>query len=253
MPLVPWTLVRIATATANCGWWLHIPRGTICFVWPLLGRAARSLEGRSARPWHTAPDALALFRRVGEFLSGNSCLIHQAALGNREHRHALLVVARGRRVLLAAARTRGRAAGAGACRGARGNGDRADVSAEGESAGGEFIERPLILEEDDLAVGLAARLQTDAQLRHRCVADVLALLVDLARAVGRADQESALADRRKNHIAVAGAEKCGACARILEQTDGVAVAVGQRRESRERQRRDQQAGRPDFIHFKLSQ
>ncbi len=50
--------------------------------------------------------AIALFRGVREFLAGNSCLIHEATFGNREHRHALLVAACGRRVLLAAARAR---------------------------------------------------------------------------------------------------------------------------------------------------
>ena len=45
------------------------------------------------------------------------------------------------------------------------HGDRAHARIKRKLAGGEFIQRALVLEEDDLAVRLAAGLEADADLR----------------------------------------------------------------------------------------
>ena len=58
------------------------------------------------------------------------------------------------------------------------------------------VQGGLVLEEYDLAVGLAAELQADGDLGHRGRADQLALLEDLAIAVGAAYPDAALADGR---------------------------------------------------------
>jgi len=132
-----------------------------------------------------------LFRRgslIGKFLAADGCIIHEAAFSNGKNGHALLILACGGCVLLAAARARGRTPGAGARRGACGNDDGALISAEAEVAGREFIECALILKENDLAVRLPARLKSDAQLSHRSVADVLALSIDVPFAVSCANE-----------------------------------------------------------------
>src|SRR5208282_357932 len=62
-----------------------------------------------------------LFRRgslIGKFLAADGCIIHEAAFSNGKNGHALLILACGGCVLLAAARARGRTPGAGARRGA---------------------------------------------------------------------------------------------------------------------------------------
>src|SRR5512134_163999 len=141
-------------------------------------------------------EGLALFalRFVVELLAADGRLVHQAALGDREDCHALLVLAGGLGVALGAACARARAAGRGLCRSARRDRHRGGLRAELEIAAGEFVERPLVLEEDDLAVRLAAELQPDGELRHRGVADVGALRVHAAGAVRAADADAALAD-----------------------------------------------------------
>src|ERR1700690_1904101 len=153
------------------------------------------------------PFTCLLFCLIGEFLSGHRGFVHEPAFGNSENGHAFLVPARGRRVLLAAARSRGGGAlGAGARRGAGGNGDRAHIAAEAEVARRKFTQGSLVLKENDFAVSLAAQLQSDADLGHRCIADVLALLINAATAVSAADADSAFPDRRKNCVSVAGFE-----------------------------------------------
>jgi hypothetical protein len=52
-----------------------------------------------------------------------------------------------------------------------------------------------------------SHLQSDAQLRHGSVADVLTLLVNPAAAVRGTDTEAPLADRREDRIAVVVVEE----------------------------------------------
>src|SRR3569832_1938292 len=86
-------------------------------------------------------------------------LVHGATLDNAEHGHALLIPAGGGCILLGHA---------GGCRGARRAGldrcagsdqHRAGAGTEFEVVAREFVERRLVLEEDDLAVRLAASLE----------------------------------------------------------------------------------------------
>src|SRR6185437_2094784 len=90
----------------------------------------------------------------------------------------------------------------------------------------ELIESALIGEENHLAVGLAAGLQTDAQLIQGGVPGVHAVDIDTAVAVGSPYDESALADRREDRVPVAVLEESRAVARILEQSDCIGVVVG---------------------------
>src|SRR5262245_7113252 len=113
-----------------------------------------------------------------ELLPGDRGLVHHAALGDGEDRHALLVAAFDVGGGAADALAGGGAAGAGLRRRAGRDRDRARLGAEFELAFGEVVERALVLEEDDLAEQLAAQLGAHRQLRHRGVADVLAALVD---------------------------------------------------------------------------
>lgn len=66
------------------------------------------------------------------------------------------------------------------------------------------------LEEDDLAVGLAAKLKADGNLRHSGVADVSALFVHAPGAVRAANHHAALADGREDGIGVARPEELAA-------------------------------------------
>src|ERR1700678_1003996 len=96
-------------------------------------------------------------RRVTEFLSGNGGGIHEPALGDSEDQHPLLVAgAVGGGVLFAATRSRRRARRAGARVRASSHRDRTRPGGKFERARLEFIECALVLEEDDLAVRLAA-------------------------------------------------------------------------------------------------
>src|SRR6185369_589900 len=97
------------------------------------------------------------------------------------------------------------------------------------------LERPLVLEEHDLAVHLAAQLEAHGDLRHRRVTHVRTVRVHAARAVGAADAEAALADRGEQGIAVAVLEELPALAGIPERLGGVGVLVRERRRGRERE------------------
>jgi hypothetical protein len=71
------------------------------------------------------------------------------------------------------------------------------LRAELEAAARELVAGALVLEEDDLAVGLAAELEADGDLRHGRVAHLAPVHVHAARAVRAADADAALADRRE--------------------------------------------------------
>src|SRR5262249_31937262 len=160
-----------------------------------------------------------------ELLTRHGGLVHGTTLDDGEYRDALVVLAGGLGILHTAARTSVGTFGTGAGAGGPGNCQRIDVGSELEVALGEFIEGALILEEDDLAVGLAASLQADTQLRHRGVPDVGAVLIDMAVAVRATHDEAALADRGKHRVTVAVLKVRRALPGILEQSDGIGVLV----------------------------
>src|SRR5690606_33135598 len=103
------------------------------------------------------------------------------------------------------------------------------IDAEFEISAGEFLERPLILEKDDLAERLAARLQADAELRDGGVAHVLAFSVDAALTVRAAYAKARFADGREDGIAVGGFEEFAAFAGFIENLDGLLVFVRRHR------------------------
>src|SRR5262245_616432 len=192
--------------------------------------AARSTVGRdmaderntAARGPPARPrDFLLLLRRfVPELLPADARFVHQSALGRGEHRHALLVAARGLRVLGTRARARTGATGARFRGRARGDRNGARLRAELAAAARELAIRALVLEEHDHAVRLAAELEAHRDLRHRRIARVGAVLVDVARAVRATDADAALADRGEERIAVRAAEEPRALTGFLEHGPG---------------------------------
>src|SRR4029434_8384260 len=88
-----------------------------------------------------------------------------------------------------------------------------------EFARREFLERAIILQEDEQAVTLRPRLPAEAHLSHLGSAYLFALLIDTSRSVGTADTESGLADCRKDRIAVTVLEVARTLAGVLEQFD----------------------------------
>src|SRR5579871_2694017 len=165
-------------------------------------------------------------RLIGEFLSGDGRLVHQAALCDGEHSHSLVVATDGIGVVLSAARTGSGATRPRARRGSRSDRDRARVGAELEIAGGELIQCSFVLEEDDLTVSLTAELEAHADLGHRGGSDELSLRIDAAGSMGRSDYEPALANGREDRIAIAVRKEAGALSGILEKCDrrGVRLA-----------------------------
>lgn len=126
-----------------------------------------------------------------------------------------------------AATDAGGAAGCG--RGSRcagGNGDRGCLRAELKVTAGEFIQRPLVLEKNHLAVRLTAEVKTHCQLRHCGVADVSPLLINPAFAHGTANPRAPFPDGGKDRIAIASLKKTGAFSSVLEYLDGVVELVG---------------------------
>ena len=86
----------------------------------------------------------------------------------------------------------------------------------------EAIERRPVLEEYDLAVGLAAELQADCDLRHAGRADGGAALEDGAVAGSTADADSALGDLGKDGVGMSLIEEgVDARIRLLEGRDRI--------------------------------
>ena len=96
------------------------------------------------------------------------------------------------------------------------------------------------MKEDDLAVGLAAGLESDAELIQRGVADVGTMFEYTTAAVRATDDQAAFADRGENGVAMAVGEKRSTLSRILEQLDGLAVTVRQGRRGRHHHRHTHQ-------------
>src|ERR1700722_11363659 len=129
-------------------------------------------------------------RLVGEFLAGNGGCVHESTLCDGEYRHAFLVDAARSGVFLATTGSGRRAAGAHARRSAGGDRDRARAGGELERSGFEFVQRTLILEENHLAIRLAAGLESAADLTHGGVADGTSVNVNMTLAQSAADDET---------------------------------------------------------------
>src|SRR5258706_4434404 len=205
-------------------------------------RARTSPPATSPSAWPTSSrNGARLLRPVAELLGARARLVHQAALGDGEDRHAVVEVACGLGVARRAARPDPGTAGGRLRRGRRGDRHRARLRAELEMAAGEFVEGALVLEEDDLAVRLAAELRAHGELGHRRIADVPSVDIDAARAVRGAKDAAALADRREHAVARAAVEQFRArAARAAEQLDGVVIFVGERRRERRSEQKQEQ-------------
>ena len=70
------------------------------------------------------------------------------------------------------------------------------LSAKLEDTEGEIIQRPLVAEEDHLAVDLATQVRTVGDLAHFGLADFSAADEDLTLTVGATDADTALTDAR---------------------------------------------------------
>jgi hypothetical protein len=132
--------------------------------------------------------------------------VHESALRYREHRHALLIDTGRPRVPLAAARF-GRSAARARARGcACGDRNRACAGGKFKCARFEFIQRALVLKKDDLSIGFAACLESDAHLTHGGVAYVTSMRIYTAFAECSAHAERAFTDRRKDRVPIAPVE-----------------------------------------------
>src|ERR1700679_2356572 len=100
----------------------------------------------------------------GVLLAGDRGLVKGATFHDRENSHALVIVARGRRVLLAAAGSAVDALRSRIAAGRRGNRDHLDTRVEFEITIRKLVLGALVFEEDNLAVAFTARLEADAHL-----------------------------------------------------------------------------------------
>src|SRR5260221_897868 len=185
-------------------------------------------------------------RRELELLSGDGHLSHETAIADHEGHHALHIFPAGGGVVLTSARGGIGTSGPGAGRSTGGDRHDTGIRPELEGSGSKLIESPFIFEENNLAEGLAARLEADAELRHRDVAVPFATDVDTAFAMCAADDKGALAHRRKHRVGVAIAEEAGARAGILEHGYGFVIAA--RVVRRTGRYRDHRARRQNMLH-----
>src|SRR5450631_2568414 len=165
-------------------------------------------------------------RFVRELFAGDVGSEHEPTLGDREDRHAGLIVAIRGGIRRLATRLRRGAIGADAGRRARGNGDGTCTGIEFELTGFEFIQIALIFEENDFTIRLAAGLQSNAHLRHRRFAGEPVVHIHVAPTSRTADNKPSRANTRENCIRVTVAEKYRALSRMLEKIDGLVVFVG---------------------------
>src|SRR5450631_1427810 len=177
-----------------------------------------------------------LSRGVAELLAGDRDLAHQPALRNGEYRHALVIFTARNGILHSTADAGFSAVRTGARRRAGSHGGDTGIRSELERAGLELIQCSLVREKNDLAECFAARLKPDAEFRHRDIAHPFSMNVNMTSAMRSADAQRALTDGREYRVSVALVEKGGTLARILEQSDGVAIAaLGISRSYRQRQ------------------
>src|SRR5450631_2396372 len=166
-------------------------------------------------------------RFVRELFAGDVGSEHEPTLGDREDRHAGLIVAIRGGIRRLATRLRRGAISTDAGRRARGNGDGACTGIEFEFTGFEFVQITLFFKENDLAIRLAAGLQSNAQLRHHRLAEEPVVHVHVALTSRSADNKPSRAYSREHRIRVAIAEKYRAFPRMLEKINGLVVFVGE--------------------------
>src|SRR5258708_38482258 len=165
-------------------------------------------------------------RLVREVLAGDVGGEHEPTLRDREDRHASLIVAIRRGIRRLSTRLRRHAIGTDAGRRACGNGDGTRTRVEFEFTRFKFIQITLIFEENDLAIRFAAGLESDAQLRHRRVADQPVMHIHVTFTSCAADNEPSRADGREHRITIAIVEKYSALSGMLEKLDGLVVVAG---------------------------
>jgi hypothetical protein len=188
-----------------------------------------------------------LYGLVREFLAADGGLIHQAAFGDREYRHSVRIAPpHGFRIFAAGARACRSAGGARSSRCPCRNRNGRRLYAEFEFTGCELVERTLVFEEDDLAVGLTTQLSPNRELGHRGIADMSTTDVDPAMAVGAADDVAAFPNRWKHGVTVGFLEERAALTGIFENFDRVVVVVGPGQ--RCRQQRKYQQSSDDVSH-----
>src|ERR1700692_467783 len=161
-----------------------------------------------------------------KFLAGDGSLVHQAALRDRKHRYTFVVLAPRNctvRVYACPSTGAGRACRS---RGARGDRNRADVSAEFEPTRFELVQGTLVFEKDDLAISLAAGLKSDSKLPQGHVPNVPSVHVHATFAKGSADSDGSLADRWEYGVTVAVAKEARRLVRFLESLNRVAIGAG---------------------------
>jgi hypothetical protein len=90
----------------------------------------------------------------------------------------------------------------------------------------ELIERSLVLEENDLAVGFGAGLKTRADEIHRGISGKHATRINATLSMSRAHDEAGAADGRKNGISIRLGKKCPAFTGLLEGVNGVLITIG---------------------------
>ena len=161
-----------------------------------------------------------------KFLTCNSRLIHQAALGDREHSHTLLISAASDCIVRIDACACTCTIRARSSRCARRDRNGAHVCAEFKTTRFELIQRALVLEEYDLTKSLAAGLKADTDLAHAYVANVRSVHINPALPKGSADSDRALTDGGEYGVTIAGAKKIRGLVRILESYNRVAVTGG---------------------------
>jgi len=118
------------------------------------------------------------------------------------------------------------AAGPSAGFGAHSDCNRARVRAKSEMATLKLVEGALVLEENDLAIGLRPRLQSRAEEIYGRVARENPLHVNASLSMSTPDDEPGAADGRKYGVSVRLCEKHAAFIGLFEVANGVVIAIG---------------------------
>lgn len=175
---------------------------------------------------YRTPESDKLLERLeAELLPANGSFIHQSTFGMREYGHALVVAGILRSGGAAPCCTTTGASRACLRCSTCGNGDCTCLRAELEIAACEIVVGALVLEEDDLAIRLPTELQAYRHLRHFRRPGHFSATVCLSLAMRPADPDTALADSRKNSIAVGVLEEWLHCRRLFENISGLAVVI----------------------------
>src|SRR6056297_553223 len=219
----------------------------MCRKAPLIGRGR--LLGRLSR----INDRLGCRRRqrgIFELLATQCGLEHQPATRDGEHRHALAVTAVSRTGIVApAADPGGNAATCISFRGGTGSdGNRGGLRAELEVTGSEILEGLLVLEEYDLAVGLATKLHTEGHLAHGHIAHVLCTHENTTLTEGAPPSHARFSDSGEHGVAIGGFKVVAALSCVAERAYGFTVTTRGGRQSRQQRERQAEHDRKQAIH-----